>query len=186
MSINILKESMKKQAEKTELPKFYKEDVELDFKVLAKYGNCQYVWMLREAGSLLFPLKKGIDPFMLDFYIRNDSTCRFFVIESFKEEQFKEVNAKEVEKLIYQSPIEFGLIDTPIELINKMSNLLKDNNIATSGLVTTDLEPEPVNWNNWLHYFDDKNPVMKKVMNKAIALLNSFNNRNSRNLRTIS
>lgn len=170
-------ENMKKHAAKIELPKFYKEDLDIDFNILKKYQNRKYVWMLREAGSLLLPLGIGANPFMFEFYIKNDSTCRFFMVNGFAETEFKELKVNEVEKLITQMPIEFGLIDCADDLINKVEKVLTDRNIASSGFSTVDYGTEPLHWRNWLNFFEGNNDLMEKVMRRAIKMLDDFSNR---------
>jgi len=59
MDINLLTKKMNQHANHVDLPKRYKEDLEIDFLILKRYGNIPYVWLLRECGSILFPLKKG-------------------------------------------------------------------------------------------------------------------------------
>lgn len=177
MSIKTVIEKMKNHAESVDLPKFYKEDLEMDFSNLKKYGNREYVWMLRECGSLLLPLRIGASPFLLEYYMRQDSTARFFHVKGFGEVTFKELKHKDVESLISQPPIEFGLINCPDDLISKVGKVLKDRNITTSGLVTKEMETTPIHWSEWKKFFDGNNDVMTNVMTRAINMLNDFSKR---------
>lgn len=172
-------EMMKAQVEQVGLPRFYKEDVDVDFKILEKYKNVQYVWMLRECGSLLFPLRKGASPFHLEFYIRNDSTCRFFIVDGFSCNSFKEIKASEVSKLINQEPIDFGLISSPDDLIAKVGKLLTDVNVTASVFENPAYGSEPVNWQTWLTWFTGKNDLMEKVMRRSINLLTQLHDKRS-------
>ncbi|MDH1472589.1 hypothetical protein [Shewanella sp. GD03713] len=171
MSIEKTIEMMNAQVQQIELPRFYKEDVEADFKILKKYENVKYVWMLRDSGSLLFPLRKGANPVHLEYYIRNDPSCRFFIIEGLSCNSFKEINAANASKLISQEPIEFDIISSPDDLIVKVTNLLTDANVTSSIFENPAYGTEPMNWDSWLTWFTGKNKLMEEVMRRAINLL---------------
>ncbi|HFI9381197.1 TPA: hypothetical protein ACGSTL_001352 [Vibrio parahaemolyticus] len=179
MSIEQTIEMMKAQVEQVGLPRFYKEDVDVDFKILKKYKNVQYVWMLRDCGSLLFPLRKGASPFHLEFYIRNDSTCRFFIVDGLSCNSFKEIKAAEVTKLINQEPFDFGLLTSSDDLIAKVGNLLTDVNVTASVFENPEYGKEPLYWQSWLTWFTGKNDMMEKVMRRAIKLLPQLHDKQS-------
>ncbi|BDP33312.1 hypothetical protein R7D97_16275 [Vibrio sp. Vb5031] len=177
MSIKTVIEKMKEHAESVNLPKFYKEDLDIDFSNLKKYGNREYVWMLRECGSLLLPLRIGASPFLLEYYMRQDSTARFFHVKGYDEVTFKELKHKDVESLICKPPIEFGLILNSDDLIAKVRKVLNDRNVASSGLVTKEIPTTPTHWSEWLSFFNGNNDVMTQVMTRAIKMLNEFSSR---------
>ena len=80
MSINNIIELMKAHSNQIELPVNYKSDIEIDFEILNKYGNIKYIWMLRENGSLLFPLQVGASEFHLKYYLEEIAQLVFFTL----------------------------------------------------------------------------------------------------------
>lgn len=175
MSINNIIELMKAHSNQIELPVNYKSDIEIDFEILNKYGNIKYIWMLRENGSLLFPLQVGASEFHLKYYLERDRTARFFHITSIHNQLFKELKHHEVLKLIAEEPIRFSEINTREHLIKSVALLLSDTNVVSAAFDTPKYGSEAMYWHDWKNWFSRTNPQMEKVMKKSIAMLNEFN-----------
>ncbi|KJG37681.1 hypothetical protein UA32_12010 [Photobacterium angustum] len=151
------------------LPRYYKEDLDRDFDIAIKYRNNEYIWMLREAGSLLFPLRIGANPAYLANYIQSDSTAIFYFVNA--DGKFTKIEKCEAEIMSRQEPINFETINTSKELEIKVKQILKDKNITNGPF-----EQSPsinnscrVDWEKWYEWFKDNNKLMAKVMRSAIA-----------------
>jgi len=154
------------------LPKFYKDDLKLNKSILKKYGGNKYILMLREAGSILFPLNVGANPIFITHYIKEDPTVRFFVIAGLSDTEFHEIDGALASKLVQKPPIIVGSITNANKLISVIESRLSDHNVCTSVFSAPDLETSPSNWEEWHSWFAETgNPVMKSVMGQAIKRL---------------
>lgn len=175
MSLSKAIESMKKHCEITGLPLFYKHDLEKDFEIIEKYGDVQYVWMLRECGSLLFPLRTGANPLHIRFYVENDPTARFFFVSGFEETEFEQIHKYKAFDLVGEPPINFSAIATASDLIARIKLILTDEDIVCSVFKDeVGFSVEPYNWNTWMNHFKGKNQVLENVMCSAISKLKAL------------
>lgn len=169
MSIEEIIKKMKLESKVMMLPKYYKSDVDSDFDVLVKYGvKSNYVWMLREAGSLLFPLQKGINPDYMKNYIQGDSTAHFYMIDN-DNDSINEINRADACKLIEKEPINFKAVKTPAELARKIADVLSDTNITRTFFNESEIRSiKRKDWDNWASWFCLNNKLMAKAMKAAI------------------
>lgn len=175
-SLEQTKTVLKALSEKLNLPVHYKDDVLCDLRILQKYGNIKYVWMLRESGSLLFPLEVGANSQYFTYYIQNDSTARYFFLDGFNSAGLTELKKDAVTRLIEKPPFDFSTITEPSVLVDRVMNLLKDTTVTSSIFETPVFNPEPSNWEQWLNWFTGKNKIMENIMQRSIKMLSDFNN----------
>lgn len=171
---------------KTEmLPRYYQEDLSRDFEIAAKYNgrDVEYIWMLREAGSLLFPLRIGANPTYIENYIRSDSTAIYYFVTT--EGDFQKITKSEAKLLCWEEPINFRSIKSTKELERKIHHLLNDPNVTDGPFDSPAISDHSrLAWDNWYHWFLNVNQVMANVMRSAIANYDDLNLRERRKLQS--
>ncbi|MPX98255.1 hypothetical protein EHW61_16645 [Salinivibrio sp. VYel6] len=168
MSLQKTIKAMREHSEQVKLPEAYKGDLEADFRILERYGDIRYLWVLRKNGSLLFPLKKGINTAFVDWHVRNDATCRFFVLDGYAPKRFKEVTKNTAHGLIHSKPIDFKQIFSREELTARINELLLDENVTMPLFKRPALTVDD-DWSRWQQWFSAENMLMEAVMAKAIV-----------------
>ncbi|MCU8010216.1 hypothetical protein [Shewanella sp. SM87] len=71
MNINQVFELMKHESNRLNLPVIHKSDLDTDKNDLKRYldaGITQFLWVIREGGTLLFPVGYGINPLHAEFW----------------------------------------------------------------------------------------------------------------------
>ncbi len=59
-------------AKKHRLPEYFKNDLNQDLQILNSFEDCRFIWLLRTAGSVLFPLEMGADPILVSHWLHSD------------------------------------------------------------------------------------------------------------------
>lgn len=171
---NLIK-NMKKHSNDINLPLIYKDDLNIDFKVISKYGNCCYVWLLRDSGTALIPLKRGVNPLFIMNYI-HDESARCFLINGYESGKFQELKKENVESMLNELPIDFSYITDSQHLINQITKLLDDDNVRCCGFQVADKCSSPAGWERLERFYDGgKNAVMARTMKVARHKLVALN-----------
>ncbi|PLC59190.1 hypothetical protein CIK00_02700 [Photobacterium carnosum] len=167
---------MQQLSDSIALPKYYKDDIALDFKILKKYGlGKKYVWLLRESGCLLFPLEIGANTHFIDMYMKGDKTARYFLVDTSKDD-LVEITPNEVTPLINKAPINVHSYDTAISLINAIERVLSDVNVTSKTFMKADMGTTPIFWQEWVKWFEGENDIMHTLMFNSINKLNTLTN----------
>lgn len=146
------------------LPLVYKDDLLVDYKIAKKYGNCDYIFMLRDCGSLLFPLGKGINPTYIINYVKDDMSALFFLID---DNGISQVKREKVSNIVERLP---EIPYTSKDIINKVKHLLEDENILNTWFHSARIpSTEPAYWQQWAEWFRcQPNHVMHNFMKQVI------------------
>lgn len=164
---NNLIQNMKNHANAVNLPKLHKDDLKLDFNIIRKYGNCRYIWLLRESGTAIVPLKRGINPLHILNYI-DDENARCFLINGFEETTFKSLKKDKVDAMLHELPIDFSTITDSQQLIDQLMKLLDDDNVRQCAFHVAEKCSGPSGWEKLQRFYESgKNAVMELTMKKA-------------------
>ena len=144
------------------LPKYYKCDIEVDLHICEKYGNQDYVFLLRECGSLLFPLKKGLNPLYISSYFK-DETAKFFQINA--DGTYNKISIATVDTLINTKPSIDGCY-TIEQLIDRVQSFLTDPNVTAKGFDEAHIPTLPLYWSEWAKWFE-QHAVMSSFLTMA-------------------
>ncbi|ENP8454731.1 hypothetical protein ACEI25_001355 [Photobacterium damselae] len=174
LAIDELVEKMQQLSDNVNLPQYYKEDIDRDFKILCKYGSGKkYIWLLRNSGSLLFPLKVGLNTNYIDVYLKGDQTARCFYVDS-SNSDLVELTHDKTTALINELPICVNNYDNATSLIAAIERILSDSNVTDKPFMKAEMGTTAIYWNDWVNWFNGDNDVMCKLMSNAINVLNSF------------
>ncbi|MGR5296933.1 hypothetical protein ACPV5U_19270 [Vibrio mediterranei] len=147
------------------------DDIKGDFAILEKYSGPgrDYIWLSRDFGTLLFPLKCGISAAWLAAY-RDYKEAEWFFISKGEVTKINSelaiTKANQLPELPY---------DEPDRLITSVGTLLSDQNVTSSGLVQSNIKDKDVcSWARWLEWFKStEQPVMQKTLENAIRAISS-------------
>ncbi len=166
-TLNNLIQSMKNQANAVGKPRLHKDDLKCDFEIIRKYGNCRYIWLLRDSGTSIVPLKRGINPLYILNYI-DDKNARCFLIDGFEETTFKELKRDNADAMLNELPIDFSLITDSQQLIDQLMTLLDDDNVRCCAFQCADKCSGPAGWERLQRFYEGgKNAVMELTMKRA-------------------
>jgi len=168
---------MLKESQNQNLPKFYKEDLEIDKDQIMEGNSDQYIWCLREAGTQIFPVGIGAIPEIIEFYAVGggiSQSNKFYLIDM-KKISIQEISANEVERYSRKVPdLNSNTIESVIENINEV--LSNGVNLKLWGVFSYPVSVNQHTYSEWLNEFKYlKNKPMQMFMEKAIAYLNKFN-----------
>ncbi|WP_053062570.1 hypothetical protein [Photobacterium aquae] len=121
-SIEEMVELMKQATEEVSLPKYYKWDLDIDYEKIKKYATDKFtcIWLVRECGSQLVPIRAGVNPIHITFWLNNAPECRVFTIDtqSLVLNEISHEKAKElVEVMPYHDRIRSVSFDKRIALV---------------------------------------------------------------------
>lgn len=153
-----------KESEKKGLPKYYKGDLEYDKDIIEKYDGCSFLWVLREAGTNMIPLKKGVEPVHVTYYI-TDPTALFYVVGL---SGIRQITAQELEKLAYELPLNLNAYSTAESLVEAVNAVIEqgdDYGWWDKQLGWTGLKAE---------FTRSNNQVMSEFLDKAFELKNKL------------
>ena len=174
MNINNLIQNMKSHANAINLPRLHKEDLKCDFNIIRKYGDCRYIWLLREHGTEIVPLKKGINPLYILNYI-DAPKAQCFLINGFDENTFEELKKEKAEAMLQELPIDFSSITDSQQLIEQLMNLLEDDNVRCCAFQVAEKCSGPSGWEKLQRFYEGgKNAVMELTMKRARSKLVSL------------
>ncbi|WP_299021261.1 hypothetical protein [uncultured Photobacterium sp.] len=155
------------------LPKVFKDDLDLDHLLMNKYPKRTWLWVLKEAGSQLFPIKSGVDPRLVTHWLSQSNIAIFLVTDT----SITSIGRSECEKLANEMPFDVKRFASARALIDAVSALLGDSNVTTLGLVPAPHCPTTTSWTVWYKWFKGKQPVMEIIMKQAIEQLIAINNK---------
>lgn len=166
-----LKDRMQAVSDEIGYPRHFKSDLDVDFNLVEKYHGSQMIWLLREHGTVMVPLKMGVDPVMITGWMEKGNTFPFLVDTSSGE--VTPLSAQEAIEVVNKPPIELNREASKENLIEKVNGILEkgcENGIW--GLFQKPIFDEFETWSAWLAYFrSTNNAVMIDFMAKAIRLL---------------
>ncbi len=146
-------------------------DLEMDIEALGSWqlkGANQFLWLVKESGTILLPLRKAVDPVFCHaaYYV----SCQAFLID-LGEETIEAVTREKAVELISQFP--FSLDAYPPKMLEtKVRGLLKQRYITDSVLRKAELDPEKDNLPTWRDYFGRiENKLMFELLSQACEKL---------------
>ncbi|HIF9538173.1 TPA: hypothetical protein ACX6S7_002426 [Photobacterium damselae] len=163
---------MENESAKVDLPKFYKGDLESDYRTIRLSPNKTYIWLLRKCGSVLFPCRSGISPIFIEHFLMDKPTKVYLL--NCSENKIDVLNNKELMKYLYEPPFDVAYCYSANDLIKKVKKLLEDPNISRKAFHEPKLSTDFLNWGEWQQWFKNDNAVMYEFMEKAIAKLISL------------
>lgn len=155
-------EKMMSIANGHQLPRFFKEDLICHKQTMDSYPLSEFLWLLRENGSIVVPIKKGVNPAFVTEYL-NMGPC-FLVSPTSK--QIKAVNKDQATHLIYQPPADLSKCSNHLELVSIVSKVLEawETFLERTPTVTVN----PVDWPKWIAFFEQSdNQVMVRFIKHA-------------------
>jgi len=160
-----------------QLPKSFKNDLELDKQEIYTNKSNLYIWCLRECGTQIFPVGIGAIPEIIEFYAIGSGKSKdnkFYLID-IKKISMKEISANEVEKYSKQMPeISTNSLESTAKRIKEV--LSNGVNLKLWGLFSYPVSVDQYSYTEWLNEFKYLgNKPMEMFMEKAIAYLNKFN-----------
>lgn len=164
MAIKTLHDQMKELAIELSLPKLHAEDLDVDLCILQKYKDHEYVWLLREAGTILLPLKIGVDYHLFEHYTPRSS--ELFHIDA-SGETITSITVDRVLELGKLKPLCDTLWSTDVDQFDTQVETLLGYRHWNGPFTTPEI---PTNqWGDWLKYFRDiDQTVMIEFMENAI------------------
>lgn len=174
MKFEDLKQLMLSHSQKVDLPLRYKKDIDYDFEVLERYGNIRYLWLLRASGMLLMPIGMGVSPMYMKFYLENDSSSQFFIVDFSVENKFEQIKNSEVMQYIEKLPCDLKSCRSREEVIDKVTKVLSDDALRFSGFYRLPVPNDFLHWDKWKEFFKISNPLMDKFMSLALSRLASL------------
>ena len=98
----------------------YQSDLEIDRNILSAYPNSEFVWALRECGTAMIPLYKGVDSVHITYWLREETT-KFFHLTK---DGIKEISKETVRKLAETPPFNPSSCDDAETLITRVNAVL--------------------------------------------------------------
>lgn len=149
------------------LPLVGLEDIQADVRMLHRIRRdkpaCQFLWIVKSCGSVLFPIGQGVNPHFATFCF--DSQHQAFLI---KGEGVFAIETEEAQQLAYQYPFDIEQIFTQDMLIAKVSKLLSRAQVHSSAVADCELTVDS-SWGAWKRWFEASNhPVMAAFMDICI------------------
>ncbi|MDN2483887.1 hypothetical protein [Vibrio agarivorans] len=143
-------------------------DYECDIEIANKYSNqcSQFIYHLRPAGSMLFPLQCGMNNVLITSYFF-DSEAKYFLITN---SNYEELTHGRVTELSAKTP---SLPASTERLLEKVDQLLNDGNVTFGGISAAPKTPTtPSHWQDWIEWFSKTtNEQMRQCLIQATAQL---------------
>lgn len=165
---NLAQAMLEKCAEHA-LPLHYGTDVAQDLAVIMQCDATKFVWLIRESGSQILPVGKGVNPIHIEYYLRNFSTRMTYLID-YSTGTFTQINDEKAKELSNALPA--FVRSTPQAAIQRAEEVLTEGiNARWWGALQP---PKSINdqkgIKGWLNYFvHDENAPMIAFLRKAIA-----------------
>lgn len=169
VNLESLSSSMMGISADLDLPKYFKEDLATDMKILKRFDKQPKIWSLREAGTVLVPCGMGVDPAYVSNYL---SDSIFFLIDSNK--SIKKIEPNEAMALFNKAPATLSRSMSNQELFDVVDGVLSEG--CEYGIWGVFDRPKKENfnlWSDWLVYFQNSgNKIMIDFMAEAIRIHN--------------
>lgn len=164
MSIESFHQRMKDLAKSFNLPVLHPADVDDDLKILTKYGSIQYVWMLRDAGTVLLPLSRGVD---VDYFHQYAHLSEKILLLDLAKEEIKLIDPEKAIELGNRDPLADQILSSNLEAFeNQVNTVLEYRHWGV-------FYPPQMNvfhWDQWLEYFKKQtNHLMIRFIERVIA-----------------
>lgn len=156
------------------LPSSNEEDLQRDSQILNNFSGCDFVWLLREKGTTLLPLKIGANPDHITYFVEGDRAQVMHAFH-FKSQSgaVEKISLSEAERLVYQSPTEISLTMTLDKLVAEVDAVLtRGKQFRLWGNSHSAIYQEDVSWSEWKAFFEaHHNSVMLNLMARALQYL---------------
>lgn len=150
------------------LPISHKGDLVMDARLMSE-STGTFIWFLKPAGTVTIPVGKGVNPAYVETFMTLPHAA-FFV----NGDVMTPLNDQSLLYVLHQEPIEFDLITSMKQLVDKVERVLRDPVI--NGDCNRELQLTPIEcWTSWQDKFHlYGNDLMERVMQKAIMKANDF------------
>lgn len=160
VNANAMFTQLKALSNHLEMPKFFLGDLDIDHNILRKYDGRQFIWLVREAGTCLIPLRSGYPETTVAFYL---SYGPAYLVDPDKGliEQLTKEKALELIKL---PPLDVTLFDSAETLISKVTDCIEKWDAWLFNRPNIDSS----NWSAWVDFCESsENFVMADFVLKA-------------------
>lgn len=140
-------------------------DLKVDENFANRYLVSDYIFVDRDAGTTLLPLRKGLNSWFVETY-KTDNSAKFYHIKS--DGSYEEINS---DKAVYFARMTPNLPKQQSKLISVVQSLLNDFLVVSPNQGTMpEISIEPFAWGEWLNWFSSiDNPPMLSTMKAAIS-----------------
>jgi hypothetical protein len=156
------------------LPVNYQSDLDTDLKNITRYKEETLLWLLRTHGTVLIPIKLGVDPGYVTHWLWGNHGQEVipYLIDT-KTGTVEEINFDKAEKLIMQPPSILNLEISNKYLTNKVNKVLERGcELRIWGMLESPKSVSDIGgWTEWQAYFSTTgNRLMADYIGKAIKL----------------
>ncbi|MGR5159735.1 hypothetical protein [Vibrio owensii] len=154
-----------------QMPRHFQCDIKCDADYISAHRDKSYLWVLKQIGTQLMPIRSGVNPGYVVNWIEQDSSVKVFLISG---NRIEAVSHDDAIRIANEPPASISLATTQDRLIKTVEKVLSDP-IATRGVFShATLKPND-NWHEWREYFKSiDNPVMEAFMASAIKKSSSI------------
>lgn len=148
----------------------YQSDLEVDKIILEAYPNSEFVWVLRECGTAMIPLYKGVDSTHITYWVKEEKSKFFHLTRT----EIKEISRENASFLAEKPPFNPALCDDAETLLEMVNAVLSDGHERgwweSNGKSWAEMENK---------FSNSSNKVMAKFLFDAIECRYEFNQRQS-------
>lgn len=176
MDIKQIHDLMTNLALKFGMNQTYADDLIRDYEALNSFEKCDFVWLLRENGSIAIPIEIGVDDSYITHWLYSTPKsvkCIYHI--SLKEGSMRMIDFEKAEKLANLPPANFPALISQSSIHEIVSKVLAYGcEKGIWGAFRSPSTPESIgSWNDWLDYFRSSgNRVMISFMANAIRKFN--------------
>jgi hypothetical protein len=170
MTNQLLYQKMEELSRTIGLPTANAFELEEDLKTLNQFNATEYIWLLRANGTLLFPLRHGVNPEYLHYWLHaNHGQNILLFLVTASSGQIEKISRDTAERLIFSPPANLDNcvdLNTLVVTVNKTIHHCR----LVGAWAHSCLSMQLSEWPEWLQYFKiAKNLVMAAFLEKAIS-----------------
>ncbi|MEZ8028511.1 hypothetical protein [Enterovibrio norvegicus] len=145
------------------LPIYYKEDMVDDFNKLEKLSYLRYLWVLKKAGTQLFPIGVGVHPSLITEYCDDGSDNRYYELDV-KNCSYREITASECVELAHQLP---SMTSHGVEIVEHAIKVCSNPAVYNMAFINPKFDIEKAGLLEWSKFYRQvDNPVMMQFLAK--------------------
>lgn len=140
--------SMLSVANKQALPQYFHDDLEGHQATMTTYPHSKFLWMLRENGSIVVPIKKGLDLAYVTEYV--DQGPVYLITPN--ADRIEALSKERAIEIFSEPPVDLQKCATVVSVVSAVQVVLREwEGYATHN---ADMTAMPSDWHKWVAYFE--------------------------------
>lgn len=152
LEIKKIHEDLLKISTESGLPVSHKDDLVTDFEILKEFGraNSDFIWILRQNGTVMVPIRRGIDPYHIKHWATYENEC-YLITKG----EVRRISHTIAHELADEEPFNPNHEIFEMDLVKKVRAVLDDHYVRSSVFDSVGLSSEPYTWESWQAWFKD-------------------------------